>query len=708
LLKPIVTLPLLLTALFAQTEPPAKPPASPAPVNRPGEPPVLKLPQPLSKARPAATPPIESPLHFDAGLVDKSVDPCVDFYQYTCGTWLKNNPIPPDQSRWGRFEELAEHNREVLRQILDEAAKPAAVRDPITQKIGDYYAACMNTAEIDARGLAPLEPELARIRGLKDKQQLAVELAYLHSHGIPALFDFGSGQDFKNSSEVIAQADQGGLGLPDRDYYLKTDPKSVELRHEYEAHVVRMFELAGEEPAAAQADAATVLRMETELAKNSLDRVSRRNPEKVYHKMTSQELTALDPEFDWKMYITDTGAPPFESINVSWPDFFKAINTEIQTFSLADWKTYLTWHLLHSEAPLLPTKFVDEHFDFYGKTLTGAKQLRPRWKRCVQYTDDELGEALGRKFVERTFGAEGKARTLKMVAALEKALGEDIEQLTWMTPATKKQALIKLHAITNKIGYPDKWRNYSTVTIRRDDAIGNSFRADEYEFHRQLNKIGKPVDRTEWEMTPPTVNAYYDPLMNNINFPAGILQPPFYDNHMDDAVNFGGIGMVIGHELTHGFDDEGRQFDAHGNLHDWWTPADATEFEKRTACLVNEYSGFTPVDGVHINGKLTLGENTADNGGARIALMALMNTIGGQTQPEIDGFTPRQRFFLSFGQIWCENERPEALRLQLQTDPHSPPKYRVIGVIQNMPEFQKAFSCKAGQPMVSANACHVW
>jgi endothelin-converting enzyme/putative endopeptidase len=640
--------------------------------------------------------------------MDKTANPCVDFYQYACGNWLKNNPIPPDQSRWGRFSELEEHNREVLREILEDAAKPDPGRDAIARKIGDYYAACMDVTAIEAKGLTPIEPELARIRALKDKAGLAEEIAQMHRNGISALFEFGSGQDFKNSSEVIAQADQGGLGLPDRDYYLKNDPKSVELRQKYLAHVRRMFELAGRTPAEAKAGADTVMKIETELAKGSLDRVSRRDPEKVYHRMSKQELASLAPAFRWNLYLTGSGAPEFQSVNVSWPEFFKTVNAQIENIDLADWKTYLTWHLLHSQARLLPAKFVDENFDFYGRTLTGAAELRPRWKRCVDFTDSQLGEALGQKFVERTFGAQGKERTLKMVEALQKALEQNIEQLTWMTPATKKQAIVKLHAMTNKIGYPDKWRDYSSVDVRRDDALGNNLRAEQFEFQRQLNKIGKPVDRTEWDMTPPTVNAYYDPLMNTINFPAGILQPPFYENGMDDAVNFGGIGMVIGHELTHGFDDEGRQFDAKGNLNDWWTPEDAKEFEKRSACFVDQYSKFAPFPGAYINGKLTLGENTADNGGTRISLMALTNTLAGKQPPKIDSFTAEQRFFLSFGQIWCENAREEAVRLQVQTDPHSPARYRVNGVVINMPEFQKAFACKAGQPMVSANACRVW
>jgi len=650
---------------------------------------------------------VSGPAQFDLNAIDKSVDPCVDFYHYACGSWLKNNPIPADQAMWGRFNELADRNRDILHEILEQSAKPAAGRDATTQKIGDYYAACMDEKAIDAKGLATLEPELARIRNLKDKAQLADEIAHLHSIGVGALFEFSSGQDFKDSNAVIAQFDQGGIGLPDRDYYLKDDAKSVEIRQKYVAHVQRMLELAGEKPDQAKADAAAIMRFETALAKGSLDLVSRRDPEKVYHKMGKAELAALSPAFRWNEYIVSTGAPAFQSINVSYPEFVKTIDTAVTGTSLADWKTYLTWHLLHSEAPLLPTSFVQENFNFYAKTLRGTEAMRPRWKRCVDFTDGELGEALGRKYAEKTFGAEGKARTLKMVDALEKALGEDIQKLDWMSPATKAEALVKLKAITNKIGYPDKWRDYSSVVIKPDDPLGNSFRADDFEFHRQLNKIGKPVDRLEWEMTPPTVNAYYDPQMNNINFPAGILQPPFFYNQVDDAVNFGGIGMVIGHELTHGFDDQGSQFDAHGDLKNWWTNKDSEEFHQREACIADEYGGFSVAPGVFVNGKLTLGENTADNGGARIALMALLNTIGNHTA-KIDGYTPEQRFFLSFGQIWCENARTEALRTQVQTDPHSPPEFRVDGVVVNMPEFQKAFACKPGQPMAPVHACHVW
>jgi endothelin-converting enzyme/putative endopeptidase len=646
-------------------------------------------------------------VRFDVKAIDKAANPCQDFYQYACGNWLTRNPIPADQARWGRFQELDERNKQALRAILDTAAKPEPGRDSVTRQIGDYYAACMDEKGIDARGLAPLQAEFDRIRQLSDKAQLAAEIARLHRIGVASLFEFSSGQDFKDSTKVVAQLDQGGIGLPDRDYYLKDDRKSVELRQKYLAHVQRMFELAGRTPETAKAYAATVMRMETELAKGSLDNVSRRDPEKIYHPMKKADVAALAPAFQWAEYYAGARAPDFQAIVVSSPEFFQAIDRQIQDTTLEDWRVYFGWHLLHSEAPLLPSVFVQENFEFYGRTLTGATEMRPRWKHCVDFTDNQLGEALGKTYVEKTFGATGKERTLKMVHALEKALGEDIEKLPWMTATTKKGALIKLQAITNKIGYPDHWRDYSSVEIQRDDAIGNGFRADQYEFQRQLNKIGKPVDRLEWSMTPPTVNAYYDPQMNNINFPAGILQPPFFDSAIDDAVNFGGIGMVIGHELTHGFDDQGRQFDPKGNLQDWWRPADAKEFQQRAACVDDEYASFTVAPGVHINGKLTLGENTADNGGVRVALMALLNTIGKEAK-KIDGFTPEQRFFLSFGQVWCSGEREESLRLQVATNPHSPPKFRVNGVVQNMPEFQKAFSCKAGQPMAKANVCRVW
>jgi endothelin-converting enzyme/putative endopeptidase len=647
-----------------------------------------------------------SQIGFDPNAMDRSVSPCTDFYQYACGTWLQNNPIPPDQSSWGRFHELQERNQRNLRDIL-ETSGAKSNPTPIEQKIGNYYASCMDERGVDARGTAPIKPVLDRIAGLKNKAGLTPELVKLHTEGVNAMFVVSSGQDFKDASEVIANVDQGGLGLPERDYYFKQDARSTDLRKRYVAHVQQMFELLGDAQQLAAKKAETVMAIETALAKGHLDITSRRDPEKIYHRMPVKELSALSPSIDWTSYLAAVGAP-VPTLNVAVPEFFKQLDSQIKAVSLDDWKVYLSWHALRAAAPLLPAAFVNQDFEFYGKALTGAKELKPRWKRCVQYTDSDLGEALGQKYVEVTFGEHGKQRTLAMVRALEKALERDIQQLDWMTPATKKRALEKLHAISNKIGYPEKWREY-TFDVKKGDLLGNSQRANVFEFKRDMAKIGKPVDKTEWFMTPPTVNAYYDPQNNNINFPAGILQPPFYDNKLDDAVNFGAIGAVIGHELTHGFDDEGGRFDAKGNLDNWWTETDAKEFAKRTECIDKQYSQYVALDDLKLNGKLTLGENVADNGGLRIAYMALLDTLAGKTADKIDGFTPEQRLFLGWGQIWCVGYRDEALRLRVQTDPHSPGRYRVNGVVSNMPEFYKAFGCQAGQPMVrGANACRVW
>ncbi len=652
-------------------------------------------------------PPKEIP-SFDLNALDRTADPCADFYQFACGNWVRQNPIPPDQPAWGRFAELAERNRDVLHAILEKAAAPNPGRDATEQKIGDYYYSCMDEAAINQKGLAPLKPYLDAIDAIRSTDQLPQALADLHRRGVNAFFRFGSDQDFKDASQEIAETDQGGLGLPERDYYLKTDSKSEQIRKDYVAHVEKMLELLGEPAPQAAADAATVLKLETALAKASLSVVDRRDPQKVYHKMSTTQLQSLEPAFTWSQYLVAVQAPPITSLNVAVPQFLQGMNAVLNTTSLPDIKTYLRWQLVHAAAPVLPTVFEDENFNFYGRELTGQKEQRARWKRCVRYTDSDLGEALGQPYVKETFPPDAKARTLKMVQALEIALGEDIQQLSWMSETTKKQALAKLHQIANKIGYPDHWRDYSKLDIVRGDALGNSLRANVFEFNRQLNKIGKPVDRQEWQMSPPTVNAYYDPQMNDINFPAGILQPPFFSNRIDDAVNFGAIGAVIGHELTHGFDDQGRQFDGKGNLRDWWTAQDAKKFEQRARCIVDEYSRFTAVDDMHVNGRLTLGENTADNGGLRISHMALENTLAGKEIPPIDGFTPDQRFFIGWGQIWCENMSNEMLRLQVTTDPHSPPRDRVNGVVKNMPEFEKAFQCKPQSAMVSKDACRVW
>ncbi len=621
---------------------------------------------------------------------------------------MAKNPVPADQSRWGTFDQLAEHNRAVLQGILEKAAVDKPNRTPVEQKIGDFYASCMDEQAIEKLGTQPLKAELDRINAIAAKSGILGELVRLHLMGVPALFNFYSAPDAKNSMLMLGQADQGGLGLPDRDYYLKDDAKSVELRKQYVAHVARMLELLGESAGKAASDAAAIMRIETDLAKGSMDRVSRRDPNQTYHKLTVHELVSLDPGIDWPKYFAGVGAPAMADLNVVVPSFFRTVESVIVQSGLDDIKTYLRWHLVHAEAALLPKAFVDENFHFFRQILTGAKEIQPRWKRCVEATDGDLGFALGQKYVEDTFGPEGKARTLQMVQEIEKALQQDIGTLTWMTPATKEQALIKLRAVANKIGYPDKWRDYSSVKIARGDALGNDERATEFEVHRVLNRIGKPVDRGEWLMTPPTVNAYYYPPENNINFPAGILQPPFYDQRLDAAPNYGGVGAVVGHELTHGFDDSGRKFDLQGNVRDWWTAEDAKEFEKRAECFIQEYSSFTPVENVHLNGKLTLGENTADNGGLRLAFMALMDALKGKPKPKVDGFTPEQRFFLGWGQVWCQNVTPEAARLRAQIDPHSPGHDRVNGVVSNMPEFQKAYACKAGQPMVREPACRVW
>jgi len=641
--------------------------------------------------------------------LDKNVDPCVDFYQFACGGWIKNNPIPADHPIWSRFGELAERNRTVLRGILEDAAK-AGKRTANEQKIGDYYATCIDEDSINKKGIAVLKPEFDRIAALKDKSALPALMAHLHSQSIDGLFGFYSGADFKNAKEVIAQADQGGLSLPDRDYYLKDDAKSVELRKQFLEHVANTFKLLGDTPEKATAEAGAVLAIETALAKGSMDRVERREPEKIYHKLSQQDWQALAPSFSFARYVSDLGAPAFAALNVASPDFFKALDTELKAVSLDDLKTYLRWHLVHSQVQALPKPFVDEDFNFYGKTLQGTKELQARWKRCVAAADGDMGEALGQVFVEKYYPPEAKARTLKMVNQLEAALHQDISELPWMSEVTKKQALVKLAAIQNKIGYPAKWRDYTALKIVRGDALGNSLRANAFEVHRQLAKIGKPLDKQEWQMTPPTVNAYYDPTENDINFPAGILQPPFYDFKADDALNFGGMGAVIGHELTHGFDDQGALFDPEGNLKNWWTPEDEKAFKERTQCIVDEYDQFVAVDDVHVRGKLTLGENTADNGGLRISYMALMKSLADSGKPaeKIDGFTPEQRLFIGWGQIWCQNQTDQMARLLAQNNEHSPGKYRATGVVQNMPEFQKAWGCKAGQPMVRANACHVW
>jgi putative endopeptidase len=642
----------------------------------------------------------------DVTSMDRSVDPCVDFFQYSCGGWIKNNPIPPDQSSWAVYSKMEDENRERLKGILEEAAVPDAGRNAVTQKIGDYYASCMDEKAIEAKGAEPLKPELERIENLKSKKDLADIVAAMIDDDV--LFDFGSIQDYRDANQVIAEADQGGLGLPDRDYYTKEDAKSEELRKAYLAHVQKMFELLGDKPDTAAAEAHNVMKIETALAKGSLTRVERRDPKALDHKMTDGEFEKIAPEFRWQVYFTKVGIPSLSSLNVAAPGFFKALNEELAKESLPDWKVYLRWHLVNADASHLSAAFVNEDFAFYGKTLRGQEQLQPRWKRCTEAVDGYLGEALGQAYVAKYFPPEAKEQALKMVKEIQAAMEHDIKSLPWMSPATKEQALVKLHAMANKIGYPDKWRDYSKLEIVRGDELGNVERARAFEFNRQLAKIGKPVDRGEWGMTPPTVNAYYDPQMNDINFPAGILQPPAFDPNSDAAPNYGDTGGTIGHELTHGFDDEGRQFDAQGNLRDWWTPEDAKEFQERADCISNQYSNYTIIDDIKINGKLTLGEDVADLGGLMLAYMAWKEDTMGQKLEPIDDLTPDQRFFVGYGQSWCGQVRDETKRLRATVDPHSPEKYRTNGVVSNMPQFQEAFHCKSDAPMVNKNRCRVW
>jgi len=641
----------------------------------------------------------------NTNFMDQSVDPCADFFQYACGGWVKNNPIPPDQSSWSIYSQVAEANKVQLRSILE-----AAAADPkssaTNQKIGDYYASCADVKTIEDAGIKPLQAQLDRINQLSSKAQIAEVAALLT--GDDVLFGFTSTQDYKDATQVIAQADQGGLGLPDRDYYLKDDSKSAELRTAYLVHVQKMFELVGDKPEAAAAEAQIIMRIETALAKGSMSRVDRRDPNKIYHKLGVEELMQISPAFGWETYFSKVGLPSPKSLNVTSPDFFKTMNEVLDKEDVAKWKIYLRWKLLHANASYLSSAFVNEDFKFYGKTLEGKEQLPPRWKRCTEDVDNDIGEALGKAYVDKYFSPQAKQEALTMVKQIEAAMQSDIQSLPWMSAATKDRALEKLHAVANKIGYPDRWRDYSKLEIIRGDEFGNALRALQFEFNRQLAKIGKPVDRGEWLMTPPTVNAYYDPQVNDINFPAGILQPPLFSESSDAAPNYGNTGGTIGHELTHGFDDEGRQFDAHGNLKDWWTEKDGKEFEQRAACISDQYSQYVVVDDIKINGKLTLGEDVADLGGLLLAYMAWQKDTAEQNLQPIDGLTPAQRFFIGYGQSWCDSTRDETKRLRATIDPHSPAKYRANGVVSNMPQFQEAFQCKAGAPMVRANRCRVW
>jgi len=645
----------------------------------------------------------------DTSSMDKTVDPCVDFFHYSCGNWIKKNPIPPDQAAWDVYSKLTTDNERLLWGILQQAAEANSGRTQVEQQIGDYFHACMDEEAVERAGAAPLKPEFDEIAAMKSVRDLPAVVAHEHMRlGGRAMFALGSDPDFANSSMVIAFAAAGGLGLPDRDYYVKTDAKSVETRQKYVAHVAKMLTLAGDAPDVADRNARTIMDIETALAKATLTRVERRDPWKLFHRGTLAQLQAATPSFDWGVFFRAARLGEPEVVNITEPAFYAELQRQLRARDLADWKTYLRWHVIDAQAAYLSSAFVNENFDFYAKYLRGVDELPPRWKRCVRLVDRELGEALGKVYVDRTFSPEAKERTLKMTREIEEEMGGEIRNLPWMGPETKAQALKKLHAVVNKIGYPDRWRDYSSVVVKPDDFAGNVARSTEFETRREMNKIGKPVDRMEWDMTPPTVNADYDPQKNDINFPAGVLQPPLFDMKMDDAPNYGDTGATIGHELTHGFDDEGRQFDAKGDLKDWWTKKDAAEFEKRINCIRAQYANYVVMDDIHINSRLTSGEDVADLGGTLLAWLAWKSETKGQNLQPVDDLTPDQRFFVGMAQWACGDERPESKRVHAITDPHSPLEYRVNGVVSNMPEFAHAFACKAGQPMVRAEACRVW
>jgi putative endopeptidase len=669
---------------------------------------------------PAAEQPLSSLPYtpsLDPAAMDRSVAPCEDLYQYACGGWIEANPIPADQSSWSVYAKLANENQRFLWGVLEQLAQPvtpeAPARSARQTQLGDYFAACMDEAAVQKAGLAPLQPALARIAALQDKRQLPALLAALQldSGSDRFFFGFGAGQDFADATQQIAFATAGGLSLPERAYYLKADARSVALRQQFLAHVARLFELLGDSPAAATLAARSVLSTETALAKASLSTVDKRDPYKTFHTLDARGLQRLTPGFDWTAYRIALGVPAaLDRYNVTEPAFFKALGAQWQRTSLAQIKTYLRWQLASSSAPTLDAAVAQADFDFFSHTLRGVPQQKPRWKRCVQWADQQLGESLGQEFVARTFGPEQKAATQQMTAEIEAAMASRLKSLSWMSEPTRQRALAKLNSIVNKVGYPDRWRDYSALKVSRDDFFGNVRRGKAFELRRQLVKIGQPLDRGEWGMTPQTVNAYYDAQMNDINFPAAVLQPPLYDPQLDDAPNYGNTGGTIGHELIHGFDDEGRQFDAQGNLKDWWQPQDAKAFEARAACVAKQYAGYTIVDNIKINPQLTLGEDLADFGGMVLAWQAWQSHVAGQPLGEVDGLTPAQRFFVGFAQWDCNSTRPETLRLHALTDPHSPGRHRINGVVVNLPQFEQAFACKPGQKMVlpAAQRCALW
>jgi putative endopeptidase len=638
--------------------------------------------------------------------MDTKTGACQDFFQHACGGWIKANPIPAEEGRWGSFDRLAENNRKLLLTLIRNAGASKAAPGTPAQQVGDFFAACMDTARTEQIGLSALVPKFDALGNVKSKDDLATLVAAYHMNGVGLFFSFTARADFKNANQNIAVLDQGGLSLPEREYYLDDNDKAKALRDKYVAHVQRMFELIGAPKEEAQASAQAVLKIETAIAQGHMDKVSRRIPERTYNIKPLIDLDSLAPGFQWSTYLREIGAPAFEKLNVTHPDMLLQFNTIVRDAALQELKAYAAWRMLLASFPLLPDAFVKENFEFFGKSLAGTKQPKPRERRCIEATDTALPDALGQLYVEKHFGKDAKARMQSMVKNVVGAFGSNLASVSWMTPQTKVVAKDKADTMGAKIGYPDRWRDTTKVTIHRDDPLGNLYRGRLYEHARNIAKIGQPVDKTEWFMSAPTVNAFYSGSRNDINFPAGILQSPFFDLKADEAINYGAIGSVIGHEITHGFDDRGRKFDKNGNLTEWWSMADAMAFEKQAECVVEQYSGYPAVDDLKLNGRLTLGENIADLGGVRVSLIAYLTTKPNAVK--VNGFTPEQRFFLGYAQVWCSQMRPETARVRALTDSHSSPRWRVNGVVSNMPEFAKAFGCKKGDAMVREKACRVW
>jgi putative endopeptidase len=669
----------------------------------PKQPPVVQLPPPK---------PLLGLHGFDLSTIDRSVSPCDDFYQYAVGGWQKAHPLPATYARFGRFEEVAERNRDSLRAILEASAKEAnPERGSNTQKVGDFWAACMNENAIELQGAAPIKPDLDRIEAIRDRREIAAEIHRQLQRGLSPLFRFSAQNDFKNSQMMVAAVSQGGLGLPDRDYYLRDDEKFATTRRQYVEHITRMFELAGSDHAKAAADAERVLALELHLARASMPRVEMRKPENIYHITPVAELQSIAPQLDWTSFFNSIGLADLRSLNVAQPEFFKEANRLLEQAPLESWKAYLRWNLIDSAAPLLSTPFVNEDFAFRGQILSGQKEIQPRWQRCVRSADMTIGEILGQEYVKRAFTPEAKQKMNELIDNLVAALREDIPKLTWMGEETKQAALAKLEAFRRRIGYPDKWIDYSSVNIGRDSYAANVVAAQAFRVRRAAGRVGKPDDPNEWGFfTPATVNAGYSPTRNDITFPAGILQPPFYDPNADEAYNYGGIGTVIGHEMTHGFDDQGSKFDAAGNLRNWWSEQDLKNFQARAECIAQQYGEFVVEDNLKLQGNLVTGEAIADLGGATLALRAYQKSLVGKDRRVLDGFTPEQRFFLGFAQVWGQNMSVEERRHRALTDAHAPGPTHVNLTVQNMPQFQDAWNCPSATRMTrdAAKRCGIW